>query len=125
MVRRVRDRRDDLVAAHHGRGQVAVADAGHLDRARALLEQRTAAEAVANRSRADPADVGRQAEVGVERGHLGHLSAADVHVVGELVRELGRDRAEVPADPAEVVEELRALARKLVQAGRHAADDSP
>ena len=125
VIRRVRHGGHDLVAAHHRGSEVAVADARHLDRARALLEQRAAAEAVADRPRADPDDVGRQAQVRVERGHLGHLAAADVHVVGERVRELGRDRAEVPADPAEVVEELRALARKLVQPGRHAPDDSP
>ena len=42
-----------------------------------------------------------------------HLAAADVHVVGERVRELGRDRADLAADAAEVVEEPRAVCRQL------------
>ena len=38
---------------------------------------------------------------------------ADVHVVGERVGELGRHRPHAAADRAEVVEQLRALARQL------------
>ncbi len=46
-----------------------------------------------------------------------HLAAADVHVVGERVRELRRDRTDFPADPAEVVEQARAVGRQLGQHG--------
>jgi FdhD protein len=43
------------------------------------------------------------------------LAAADVHVVGERVRELGSDRPHLPAHPAEVVQQFRALPRQLGQ----------
>jgi hypothetical protein len=44
-----------------------------------------------------------------------HLAASDVHVVGEGVRELGRDRPDLAANPPEVVEQARAFGRKLGQ----------
>ena len=92
VVRRVRDLGDDLVAARqHGR-EVAVAEAGDLDRARVLREQLARAEAVADRAGADADGVDRHLEERVERDDLVHLAAADVHVVGERVGELRRDR---------------------------------
>ena len=42
-----------------------------------------------------------------------HLAAPDVHVVGEGVRELHRDRPDLATDTAEVVEEPCALTREL------------
>ena len=42
-----------------------------------------------------------------------HLAAADVHVVGERVGQLHRDRSDLAADASEVVEQARPLARKL------------
>jgi hypothetical protein len=42
-----------------------------------------------------------------------HLAAANVHPVGDRIRELGRDRADLAADAAEVVEEARSLRRQL------------
>ena len=44
-----------------------------------------------------------------------HLASADVHVVGERVRQLGRDRPHLTAHAPEVVEQPRALGRKLRQ----------
>ena len=44
-----------------------------------------------------------------------HLAAPDVHVVGERVRELGRDRPDLAADAAEVVEQPRPRDRQLGQ----------
>ena len=60
----------------------------------------------------------RRASVGtceerVERDDLVHLAAADVHVVGDGVGQLHRDRPDLAADAAEVVEESCPLARKL------------
>jgi hypothetical protein len=42
-----------------------------------------------------------------------HLAAADVHVVGERVRQLRRDRTDLTADPAEVLEQPRTVDRQL------------
>ena len=98
------------------RRQVAVAEAGNLDRARVRLQQRSSAEAVADRPGADADDVDRQAQVRVEGDDLRHLAAADVHVVGERVRQVGRHRPDVAANPAEVVEQARAFARKRPRA---------
>jgi len=42
-----------------------------------------------------------------------HLAAADVHVVGERVRELRGDRADLAADAPEVVQQARPLLRQL------------
>ena len=44
-----------------------------------------------------------------------HLAAADVHVVGERVRELRGDRADLAADAPEVVQQARPLLRQLVK----------
>jgi hypothetical protein len=44
-----------------------------------------------------------------------NLAAADVHVVGEGVRELRRDGTDFPTHPAEVVQEPSALGGKLRQ----------
>ena len=104
----MRDAADDLVALHpHGR-QVAVADA--FDRERA---GRIRTHAVAHRPAADARDIDRHLQERVEGRDLVHLAAADVHVVGERVRELGRDRADLPADAAEVVEEPSPVCRQL------------
>jgi len=42
-----------------------------------------------------------------------HLAAADVHVVGERVRELGRQGSDLAADTPEIVEQSRPVGRKL------------
>ena len=44
-----------------------------------------------------------------------HLAAPDVHVVGERIRELRRDRTDLAAHASEVVEQPCALGRKLRQ----------
>jgi hypothetical protein len=44
-----------------------------------------------------------------------HLAATDVHVVGERVRELRREWADLPANASQVVQEPRPLLRKLGQ----------
>ena len=121
----MRHGRDDLVPAHQHRREVAVPETGNLDRAGICFQQRPAAEAVADRPGADPHHVDGQPQIRVERQHLGDLAAADVHVVGERVRELGRHWPDVPADPAEVVEQAHTLARELLELGRHAGEDSP
>ncbi len=113
VVGRVRDRRDDLVAARHRGREVAVTQAGDLDRAWRPLEELARAEAVAHRPGADAHRVCRYLEEGVERDDLVHLAAADVHVVGDGVRELHRDRPDLAAHAAEVVEEACPLAWKL------------
>jgi hypothetical protein len=69
--------------------------------------------AVADRPGADADDVDRLLQERVERDDLVHLAAADVHVVGQRVRELGRERADLAADPPEVVEQSRPVGRKL------------
>ena len=113
-------RLDDVSAREHGR-EVAVAEAldpehGHAVRVLLLArEQVLCAQAVADRPDADADGVGRHAEEGVERDDLVHLAAADVHVVGERVRELGRDRADLAADAAEVVEQARPLDREVLE----------
>jgi hypothetical protein len=69
--------------------------------------------AVADRSGADANDVDRLLEERVEGDDLVHLAAADVHVVGQRVGELGRQRADLATDPPEVVEQSRPVGRKL------------
>jgi hypothetical protein len=76
-------------------------------------EEISRAEAVANRADADAHGVDGHLEERVEGDDLVHLAAAHVHVVGERVRELGRDRADLAADAAEVVEQARPLLRQL------------
>ena len=113
VLRRVGHRGDDLVAARqHGR-DVAVTEAGDLDRAGISCEELVRPEAVADRARAHPHGVRRHLQERVERDDLVHFAAPDVHVVGERVRQLHRDRADLPADAAEVVEKPRSLRRKL------------
>ena len=126
VVRRVGDGnldepRQDRVAARADRREVAVAEARNLDHGNSALgaflrpgEQVARAEAVADGAGAHANAVVRQLEVRVERDDLGHLAAADVHVVCERVGELGRHRPDAAADRAEVVEQLRALARQCV-----------
>ena len=113
VVRRVRDLGDDLVAARQDRREIAVAEAGDLDRTGVLREQLARSEAVADGPGADAHRVDRHLEERVEGDDLVHLAAPDVHVVGERVRELRRDRADLAADAAEVVEQPRALSRQL------------
>ena len=108
-VRAVGDTAVDLVAVHPDRRQVAVADARDGELARAGPR----AGAVAHRPGADANDVHRHLQERVERDDLVHLAAADAHVVGERVRELGRDRADLAANPPEVVEQPRARGREL------------
>jgi hypothetical protein len=105
----VRDPADDRIALHPHRREVAVADA----RDRQLAGAGPPAQAVADRSGAHADDVDRLAEERVERDDLVHLAAPDVHVIGERVCELGRERADLPADPTEVVEQPRASGRQL------------
>ena len=111
-VRPVRDAADDLVALHLYRREIAVADTGDLEPA-----VRAGAHAVADGAGADARDVQRHLEKGVEGDDLVHLAAADVHVVGERVRELRRDRPDLAADPAEVVEQAGAVDRELRKNG--------
>jgi hypothetical protein len=61
-------------------------------------------------------------EVGVEGHDLVHVPATEVHRVGQRVGQLGGDRADLAPDPAEVVEELRALLRQLAEHGRELED---
>ena len=73
------------------------------------------AEAVADGADADSDGVDGDLEERVEGDDLVHLSAPDVHAVGDRVRELGRDRPDLAADPPEVVEEPGALGRELLE----------
>ena len=73
------------------------------------------AHAVADRADADANGVGRHLEETVERDDLVYLAPPDRHVVGERVRELRRDRADLAADAPEVVQETRPLLRQLRQ----------
>jgi hypothetical protein len=111
----VGDAADDLVAVHPHRGEIAVPNAcdfEHTLRMRMILSDGmrmilTACglpHAVADRPGADADDVDGLLQERVERDDLVHLAAADVHVVGQRVRELGGERADVAADPPEVVE---------------------
>ena len=113
VVRRMRHGRDDLVAARHDRGEVAVAEACDLDRAWRAREQLACAVAVADRPGADAGRLDRDLQERVEGDDLVHFPAADVHVVGERIRELGGDRADLAADASEVVEQARSLERQL------------
>ena len=121
VVRAVHDGRLDRVAAGQHGCEIAVPqalDAEHGDAARLLLlarEQVRGAQAVAHGADADADSIHRDAEERVEGGDLGNLAAPDVHVVGERVRELRRDRPDLAADAAEVVEQPRALDRQLCE----------
>jgi hypothetical protein len=113
----VRDPADDLVAQHPDGSEVAVADAGDLEaraRLRVILTiTLNPSQTVADRPGADPDDSDRVLQERVERDDLVHLAAADVHVVGERVGELGSDRADLAAHAPEVVEQPRAGGREL------------
>ena len=74
-----------------------------------------AAEARTDRPGADAQRVERKAQERVERDDLGDLSAADPHVIGERVGELGGDRAHLAPDAAEIVEEPGPRGRKLCE----------
>jgi hypothetical protein len=86
--------------------------------ARVLLlarEEVLGAQAVAHRADADANGVRPDAEERVEGDDLVDLPPADVHPIGDRVRELGRDRAGLAADAPEVVEQVSALGRELVE----------
>jgi hypothetical protein len=70
-------------------------------------------QAVAHGADAHANGVHRNFEERVEGHDLVDLAAANVHVVGERVGELGRERADLTADTAEVVEQPRPLLRQL------------
>ena len=109
------DAAEDVVAVQDDRREVAVAEARHLDRA--VREQLARAGAVADRARADAHGVDRHLQERVEGDDLVHVAAAQVHPVGERVGELGRDRPDLAAEAAEVVEQPRPLRRQLLEQG--------
>ena len=78
-----------------------------------LHEEVPSAKAVAHRPGAHAERVERVSKERVERDDLVDLAAPDVHVIRERVRELGRDRSDLPSDSAEIVEQACTLARKL------------
>ncbi len=119
-VRRVGDAAAHLVAVEDDRREIAMAEAGHLERIAG--QQLARARAVADGPRADADRVDGHLEERVERDDLVHLAAADVHVVGERVRELGPDRPDLAAQPAEVVEQARPLRRQRLEDGRESED---
>ena len=91
-------------------------DAEHRDSARGLLlarEEVLRAQAVADGADADAHGAHWHAQERIEGNDLVHLAAADVHVVGERVRELRGDRADLAADAPEVVQQPRPLLRQL------------
>ena len=71
------------------RSEVAVTEAGDLDRPGRGREKRPRAEAVADGSRAHPEGVHRHLQEGVEGDDLVDVAAAEVHAVGERVGQLG------------------------------------
>ena len=68
-------------------------------------EQVARPEAVADGPGADADCIDRYLQERVEGDDLVHLATPNVHVVGERVRELRRDRADLAPDTAEVVQE--------------------
>ena len=90
-----------------------MAEACDLDRSWRACEKLARSVAIADRPRADADRVVRHLEERVEGDDLVHLATTDVHMVGERIRQLGRDRADLPPDMPEVVEQLRPLARQL------------
>ena len=50
-----------------------------------------------------------------------HVAVTQVHPVGECVGELGRDRPDLAAQPAEVVEQSRALCWQFLEQACEAA----
>jgi hypothetical protein len=85
-------------------------------------EQVPTAEAVADGARTDSHRVDRDLEERVEGDDLVHLAAPDRHVVGKRVGELGRQRAHLAADAAEIVEQARPGGRELSEEGRQPED---
>src|SRR5207244_11063402 len=83
---------------------------------------RRASGAIADRSGADRERVERLVEEGVEGEDLVHLAPANVHVVGERVGQVGGDGSDLPSDPAEIVEQAWAFARKLGKERRELQD---
>jgi hypothetical protein len=92
-VGRVRDAPGDLVAVQHDGREVAVAEARNLDGA--VPEQLARAGAVADRTGADPNRVHGHLQEGVEGDDLVHVPPAQVHPVGERIREVRRDRPDL------------------------------
>src|SRR5215207_1398287 len=92
-------------------------DAKHRGSVRALLpgEDLVRAEAVADGADADANGVHRRVEERVEGHDLVDLASPDVHVVGDRVRQLGGDRADLAPDSPEIVEEPGARPRELRQ----------
>ena len=124
-VRAVDGLRHDPVADRVDRRELAVTEARHLDDGSMLLqasEKVATAETVADRSGADADRVGSNLEERIERDDLVHLAAPDRHVVGERVRKLGREWADLPPDPTQVVEQACPLDRKLREEGREPKD---
>ena len=80
-----------------------------------LGQELLGSQAVADRTDADADGIQRHAQERVERDDLMDLAAADVHVVGERVRELRRDGADLPPHAAQVVEQAGARGRQLRQ----------
>ena len=84
--------------------------------ARLLLltcEQILRAQAIAYRSDTDPNRICRDVQERVKGDDLVDFSTPDVHVIGNRIRKLGRDRPDVAANAPEVVEEPRPVFRKL------------
>src|SRR5204862_5663775 len=85
-------------------------------------EELVRSEAIANGPRADARRLHRDTEIRVEGGDLVHLAAADVHVVGDRVRELRPDRADLAPNAAEVAEQVGPFPRKPLQQRGQAED---
>ncbi len=79
-------------------------EARDLDRPRRRSEELACAETVADRSGAHARSVRRHLQERVERHDLVDLAPPDVHMVGERVGQLHRDRAHLAPDAAEIVE---------------------
>jgi len=109
------------VAAHENGCQIAVAEALDAENGNTLCalllagENVLRAHAVAHRADADADGVGRRAEERVKRDDLVYLAAADVHAIGDGVRERGVDRPDLPPDTTEVVEQARPLGWQVVE----------
>jgi hypothetical protein len=90
------------------------AEDGHAARVLLLARQELLrAEAIADRPDADTDGLHRDLQEGVEADDLVNFAAADVHVIGERVRELGRQGADLAPDAPEVIEQPLPLRRKL------------
>ena len=112
-VRAVGDAPCDRLALEPHRCEVAMAEARDLQLA--CLDAR--AGTVAHRPRTDARRGQRNAKVRVEGGDLVHIAAPEVHRVGQRVGQFRRDRPDLAANPAEVVEEVGTRFRELAQQG--------